>query len=58
MSFLQLRIHCADNSAPFYRKVAAPLQAMLARQDHDRWTLARGTVMGAPSRIEHFTNVK
>ncbi len=42
MSFLQLRIHCADNGAPFYRTVAAPLQAMLARQGHERWTLARG----------------
>ncbi len=42
MSFLQLRIHCADNDLPFYRMVAAPLQTLLARQGHERWTLARG----------------
>ncbi|GGY98863.1 hypothetical protein ACFFTM_20030 [Pseudoduganella plicata] len=42
MSFLQLRVNCADNSAPFYRLVAAPLQATLARQGYLRWTLSRG----------------
>jgi len=42
MSFLQLRVNCADNSAPFYRSVAAPLQSALARQGYTRWTLARG----------------
>lgn len=42
MSFAQLRINCADNGAPFYRLVAAPLQAALARHGCPRWTLARG----------------
>jgi hypothetical protein len=41
MSFVQLRINCADNGAPFYRLVAAPLQA-LARHGCTAWTLARG----------------
>ena len=42
MSFLQLRINYTDNAAPFYRMVAAPLQAALARHGQTRWTLARG----------------
>lgn len=41
MSFVQLRIYCADNDAPFYCHVAAPLQARLAAHDCT-WTLARG----------------
>lgn len=40
MSFLQLRINCADNDAAFYRTVAAPLQAAL--DGRCCWTLARG----------------
>jgi len=46
MSFLQLRINHADNAAPFYREVAAPLQQALGRHGHTRWTLARGWQYG------------
>ncbi|WEF31594.1 hypothetical protein [Pseudoduganella chitinolytica] len=62
MSFVQLRIHCAVNGAPFYRMVAAPLQAALRRDGNPAWTLARGWQHGphylltfdgvAPARLE------
>ncbi|AXA92875.1 hypothetical protein [Massilia sp. YMA4] len=55
MSFVQLRINCADNGAPFYRQVAAPLQAVLTRSDC-QWTLARGWQHG-PHYLLTFDDV-